>query len=167
MSNAEFLAIVRSQFKAALDMFEEAVQACPEDHWNNPEHIDRFWHVAYHTLFYTDLYLGLPENDFESQPYHYEKAQWLPEDPAEYEGITAFPKEDILAYLSFVRNRLDTVMERLVDVRLDRPCPFTWLDMIIPECLLYNMRHLQHHASQLLLMMQQEGVMEPVWRGKG
>lgn len=167
MSNAEFLAIVKSQFSAALAMFEQAVQACPDAHWNNPAHIDRFWHVAYHTLFYTDLYLGLPDNDFVARPYHFDKAQWFPEDPAEYEKITIFPKTDILAYLAFVRERLDTVIGRLVDVSLDRPCPFTWLDMSIPECLLYNMRHVQHHAAQLLLMMQQAGIMEPVWKGKG
>jgi len=42
------------QFGAAIDMFENALQKCPETLWNDE---NQFWYWAYHTLFFLDYYL--------------------------------------------------------------------------------------------------------------
>ena len=39
------------QIGASIDMFENALHKCPENLWEGEE---KFWYIAYHTLFYTD-----------------------------------------------------------------------------------------------------------------
>ncbi|NIV30348.1 MAG: hypothetical protein GWN58_12895, partial [Anaerolineae bacterium] len=55
---------VKSQYYAALEMLKQAIKACPEDVWDAPGYESPFWHVAYHVLFYTHLYLQPTEQDF-------------------------------------------------------------------------------------------------------
>ena len=61
-------AIIASQYLAALEMLEQAVLKCPESLWNSSEDKAKFWHVAYHALFYTHLYLQNTHQDF--TPWH-------------------------------------------------------------------------------------------------
>ena len=49
--------ILISQYKAALLMFKDAVSNSSDELWYGIEKSKTFWHIAYHTLFYTDLYL--------------------------------------------------------------------------------------------------------------
>ncbi|HEY6406475.1 MAG TPA: hypothetical protein VIY29_03295 [Ktedonobacteraceae bacterium] len=64
------------QFSATIDMLENALVACPtplwkERLWRDPEDhplppgFAEFWYIAYHTLFWLDLYLsGSREEEF-------------------------------------------------------------------------------------------------------
>ena len=45
------------QFGAALDMFQNALEKCPDELWYSEGKEYRFWYWAYHTLFWTDYYL--------------------------------------------------------------------------------------------------------------
>ncbi len=56
--------IIQSQYLAALEMLKQAVVKCPDPLWNAAEDGNKFWHVAYHALFYTHLYLQDTEKDF-------------------------------------------------------------------------------------------------------
>ncbi len=38
--------------------------------------------------------------------------------------------------------------------KANRRCGFEWLDISVAETLLYNMRHVQHHAAQLNMLLQ-------------
>jgi hypothetical protein len=49
-----FKQILWQQFGAAIDMFENAITACPETLWDTEE---QFWYRCYHTLFFLDYYL--------------------------------------------------------------------------------------------------------------
>jgi hypothetical protein len=49
--------VLKSQYLAALAMLRQAVACCPEALWDDRVDKNRFWHVAYHALFYTHLYL--------------------------------------------------------------------------------------------------------------
>jgi hypothetical protein len=51
--------ILIGQFEAALCMLSECIQKCPQDHWEGKIANDSFRQVAYHTLFFVDLYSGL------------------------------------------------------------------------------------------------------------
>ncbi|MEZ4615730.1 MAG: hypothetical protein R2867_09495 [Caldilineaceae bacterium] len=48
---------IQSQFLAALAMLEQSVIRCPDALWDDPNDKTKFWHIAYHALFYTHLYL--------------------------------------------------------------------------------------------------------------
>jgi uncharacterized damage-inducible protein DinB len=47
------------------------------------------------------------------------------------------------------------------------PCPFAYRAMSNGELLLYNMRHVQHHAAQLNMMLRQATDSAPKWVSKG
>ena len=49
--------VIQSQYRAALDMIGEAIAKCSDTLWEDPAYTNRFWHIAYHALFYTHLYL--------------------------------------------------------------------------------------------------------------
>ena len=65
-------AIVWKQFGAAIDMLDNALAACPDALWRQPVWHDSsvpsrrtaFWYVAYHALFWLDLYLFGSEEGF-------------------------------------------------------------------------------------------------------
>jgi uncharacterized damage-inducible protein DinB len=42
-------------------------------------------------------------------------------------------------------------------------CGFEWLEMSFGELLLYNLRHVQHHAAQLNLILRQVTDSAPRW----
>ncbi len=60
------------QFGAAIDMLDNALAACPDALWHQPVWEDpsapqpraEFWYVAYHALFWLDLYLYGSEEGF-------------------------------------------------------------------------------------------------------
>ena len=47
------------------------------------------------------------------------------------------------------------------------PCPFEFRQMSNGELLLYNMRHVQHHAAQLNMLLRQTTDSAPDWVSKG
>lgn len=48
---------LKRQYHAGLQMLRQAVEPCPDGLWLSDEHPNQFWHVAYHVLHYTHLYL--------------------------------------------------------------------------------------------------------------
>ena len=64
--NIAWKTIIWQRFGAAIDMLDNALRACPEELWHGrlwdnlserPEY-SQFWYLAYHTLFWLDLYLS-------------------------------------------------------------------------------------------------------------
>ena len=50
-------AILKSQYHASLAMLLEAIDTCPGSLWTSDAYTNPYWQVAYHTLYYTHLYL--------------------------------------------------------------------------------------------------------------
>jgi hypothetical protein len=147
MPNLE-VSLIR-QYKAALDMFKQPVEACPEPLWLDESFANRFWHIAYHAVFYTHLYLHPSLEGFRPWPGHREGAQDLakPLSPP-------YTKAEIGEYLAVCESELEESV-RMVD--LDAPSGFHWLACDRFETHLYNMRHLQHHAGQLMDRLRTSG----------
>jgi hypothetical protein len=154
---------IRQQFHAAIDMLANAIKGCPDSVW-----LDRgsrpFWYIAFHTLFFLDLYLS--EKD---------EPQFRPPAPfglSELEEEVVVPEpaygnDELLGYLEHCRRRLDTVMAGMTETWAANPCPIPYRDMSNGELLLYNMRHVQHHAAQLNLLLRQRTNSAPDWVSKG
>src|SRR4051812_32867335 len=76
---------VASQYGAALAMLRGCVDRADASAWLAPVGRRPFWHVAYHTLFITDLYLSTTVEAFRPQPFHRENYEllsvpvWAPE----------------------------------------------------------------------------------------
>lgn len=160
--------IISSQIRAALRMLRLTIEACPDDLWDRKTDHNRFWVLAYHTLYFTHLYLSPSEEAFESYERQasghpgYGKADlgdWTDLTPAD-----TFSKEDVLAYYDHVYERVLTLVE---STSFDRPSGFDWLKFSKAEAHLYNLRHIQHHAGQLSERLRQEANLGIRWVHNG
>jgi len=150
-STVNVRAALKGQYHGALAMLKQAVERCPDHLWLSGEHPRTVWRVAYHTLFYTDLYMQSGEGDF--QPWHRHREEsnslaelpWPPHDmPKVCEPYT---KDEVLQYLAIVDGKVDETVDRL---DLDAPdCGFWWYDMPKLDHQIMNIRHIQQHAGQL------------------
>ena len=75
-----------------------------------------------------------------------------------------YTKQELLAWLPQCREAL---AERLSTIATDegarRRCRLHWGEMEAAELLLYNLRHVQHHAAQLNLLIRQAGGEPASW----
>ena len=162
--------IIWQQFGAAIDMLDNALRACPDELWcdrlwdhpsERPE-FSQFWYLAYHALFWLDLYLsGAVEGFAPPAPFTLDEldpAGLLPERP--------YTKNELQAYLDYGRKKCQATIEALTDETAQRCCRFGWGDVSFMELLLYNMRHVQEHAAQLNLMLGQKVGSAPGWVAK-
>ncbi len=151
--------IIWNQFGAAIDMLENAVIACPDDVWGNRIDHSEFWYITFHALFYLDLYLSESDKGFvPPAPFtlnELDERGLLPE--------RAYTKEELLKFLEFGREKCRSTISSLTEERANQRCGFDWLDISNTEVLLYNMRHVQHHAAQLNFILSKKVGSAPRW----
>ncbi len=142
--------VIHSQYQAALAMFEAAVRQCPAAVWDDARDRNRFWHVAYHLLYYTHLYLQPREEDFAEWPKARGEAQYF--GPLFFEGNRApvkaepYTRDEIMEYLDFCRAEVTRQTSKL---DLAAPSGFSWIPLNKLELQFYNIRHIQHHTGEL------------------
>jgi hypothetical protein len=145
--------ILKSQYHAALAMLHETLDRCPADLWSSTGHLNSFWQIAYHTLYFTHLYVQPNEAAF--QP-------WEHQQPAQYEdGIAGPPnpdstlplipslytREEVLAYWKVCDDMIDNAVDAL---NLQDPSSgFSWYKVSKFEHQIISIRHIQHHTAQL------------------
>ncbi len=148
------------QFGAAIDMFDNALKACPDELWSGrlwntgeePPGSSEFWYVAYHTLFWLDLYLsGSLEGFAPPPPYTLDEM-----DPAGLLPERRYTRDELRSYLDHDRRKCREAIETLTDERALRRCKFRWFEMSYAELLLDNLRHVQEHGAQLNLFLGQQ-----------
>ena len=148
--------IINSQFHAALDMLEQAIARCPDEIWYDAAPKNRAWHVAYHALFYTHLYLQPTLDDFVPWAMHREEANRLPTTGE------AYSQADLLEYLAICRAEVDRCT---ASMDMDAPSGFHWLPFGKLELQFYSLRHLMLHIGELAERLGAQGI-DVEWRGK-
>ena len=157
------------QFGAAIDMLENALLACPSTYWNRrlwsdhsnsslPPESAAFWYITYHTLFWLDLYLtNSSEEGFAPPPpfttFELEPAGEFPEQP--------YSREELHSYLVHLRKKCQTTIAGLSEEQAHQQVDFPWIEgkpVSFLELLLYTMRHVQEHGTQLNLFLGQNGI---------
>jgi uncharacterized damage-inducible protein DinB len=138
-------AILTGQFEAALCMLNDCIRKCPPEHWEGRIANQTYRQVAYHTLFFVDLYLSPSEAAFQLRACHQRGGdERLP--TAISAGLT---QEDTLAYLAICRQKaLETLAAETAE-SLRQPSGFSWMPVSRGELHLSNIRHVQHHTGQL------------------
>jgi len=137
------------QYRSTLAMLRKAIELCPEDLWltGNP---NRFWHIAYHALFYTHFYLAPSDADFVPWQHHRAEYNYLGEVPLKpgYKPQIDQPytRPELLDYQDFCVDEIEKQMAALDPVA---PSGFYWLPFTKLELQFYNLRHLSHHTGQL------------------
>jgi uncharacterized damage-inducible protein DinB len=74
-----------------------------------------------------------------------------------------YTKDEMRTYLEHGRRKCRAVLEALTDEKALERCVFPWGEMSFAELLLDNMRHVQHHAAQLNLILRQKTDSAPRW----
>jgi hypothetical protein len=154
-----FKEILWSQFGAAIDMLENAMQACPDEHWGNRKHHTEFWYITFHTLWWLDLYLSESVDEFRPpKPYTLDEL-----DPAGLLPDRIYTKDELQKYLDLGRTKSKETIESLTVEKTKQRCGFEWIDGSVAELFLYNLRHVQHHAAQLNHILRQTIDLAPRW----
>jgi uncharacterized damage-inducible protein DinB len=148
-----------SQSAAAIDMMGRAIDACPDDLWNDRGRKPEYWYVVFHTAFFLDLYLsGTLEGFQPPAPFNLDEL-----DPAGVMPPEVYSKDQMRAYLHHGREKCRAVLRELTEERAAELCTFPWLSLTFGELLLDSLRHVQHHTAQLNLILRQEIDDAPRW----
>jgi hypothetical protein len=167
--NIDWKSIIWRQFGAAIDMFENAVVACPEELWgkktssNDPftEQWYEFWYLAFHTLFWLDFYLSEKQEGFAPPaPFGLEEI-----DPKGAFPPRVYTKDELRTYLEYSREKCRAKIAALTDETAQQRFKSAWMDFSTVELLLYNMRHVQHHTAQLNAQLRKAIDSAPRWVG--
>lgn len=165
------------QYLAGLAMLRMAVEACPEHLWVAGSHPRTFWRIAWHTLFFTELYLVQEADRFpalaEDWPTRARTllgvngpAEEIRGEPYELpEGTEPLTKAELLELVQ----HLKLIIKPTVDgLNLDRSdSGFHWYpNMTKLSHELLNLRHLQGHVGQLSELLMAEGI-ELDWVARG
>lgn len=135
------------QFGASIEMLENAILICPDELWDTKS---QFWYKAYHCLFWLDYYLTIEPSNF-APPEPFSRSEFedvLPE--------RVYTKDELLPYLQACRQKCRKLISGLTDELAEKRWIDDHVNYSIFEILLNNMRHTQHHAAQLNLILRQE-----------
>lgn len=158
--------VITSQFLAALEMLKQTIERCPVAIWNDPVDKTKFWHIAYHALFYTHLYLSDTEAHFTPWPKHRKEYQFMGQTPwpphAPPQIGEPYDRESVLEYLAFCQQH---VVERVPRLDLEAASGFPWLPFGKLELQFYNIRHLQQHTGELMERLGTRAQIDVDWVG--
>lgn len=121
--------VIWTQFGASIDMFGDALSACPDElwkarMWNDPDiqpEFSEFWYIAYHTLFWLDLYLsGSVEGFVPPAPYNLDET-----DPRGLLPERSYTRGELQSYLAHCRQKCRETIEFLTDEKAHQVCKFS------------------------------------------
>lgn len=143
--------VVTSQYQAALEMLRQAMDQCPESLWDDRQFRNRFWHVAYHVLFYTHLYLQASESDFVPWTKHREHHHYLgrlPWPPHSQPSIgEPYTRQELQDYLRLCQEQVE---QRVSGLDFKAESGFYWLPFGKLELQIYNIRHKPQYTGKLM-----------------
>lgn len=144
------------QFGASIDMLENAIKMCPPEFWDTEK---KFWYMSYHCLFWLDYYLTLDPAKYEP-PHPYTLSEF---DPHGLLPDRTYTKDELLSYLQYSRKKGRDLILNMTEEIANSRWANDYKDCSVLEILLYNMRHVQHHAAQLNMLLRQEIDDAPKW----
>ena len=155
---------VKSQYLASLEMLRQAIVTCPDSLWNSSAYRNQYWHIAYHVLFYTHLYLQPSEEDFVPWDKHRDACRSLGPGPEGAEVREPYSQEEILAYHELCRAQVE---EQVAALDPEAASGFYWLPFDKLELQFYNIRHIQQHTGELCERLWAAEGIEVPWVGLG
>lgn len=150
------------QFGGSIDMLTNAIAAYPEKLWNGQK---KFFYISYHVAVFLDYYLTIPAGPLTS-PLSFTLSDDIPED-----GIddivpdSVYSQAEILAYLQTSRKKCHDLIFNMTEADFTQLWVETESNKVMPvfELFLYNMRHVQHHAAQLNMILRKDTGDAPRW----
>ena len=164
-----FKQLIANQYEASLSTLMYCAKKCPDAQWNVLVARYPFNQVLFHTLFFADFYLGYDAKSFRSQSFHKENRDLF----ADYEQLSdrepqsVYSRNQIEKYGKFcVEKALETVVLETEQSLCSEAC-FERREFSRAELHVYNIRHIQHHAAQLILRLRIDADVDIPWIGSG
>ena len=143
--NTVLVESILSQFRASLAMLQRVIEICPEELWLNRSYRSRSWHIAYHSLFYTNLYSYASEAEFTPWPKHQTACRLLGGSEEDLVSAQPYSRAELLCYHQIC---CAAVERNVAMLPFNASSGFDWLPMNRFELHLYSLRHIQHHTGQ-------------------
>lgn len=161
---AELLA---HQYEASLCTLNLAVARCPESNWIERVAAWKFCQAAFHAVFFADIYLQ-PGDDIAAlkrQPFHlaHKAAFGDYEELEDREQVSLYEKPFVLSYIQHVRRKAQETVARESAEVLAGPSGFSRRKCSRAELHVYNIRHIEHHAAQLVLRLRLDTGVDIPW----
>jgi hypothetical protein len=155
------------QYMSVHDMLGAAMDACPERLWHArvwPASIDvyaisEFWYVAFHALFWHDLYLDGTLDGF-APPAPFTRDELNAEITVPQKPYT---RAELHIYLDYCRAKTVKRIGALTPETATQRSTLRWLPCSYYEVQLYNIRHLQDHCAQLNVFLGQAAGVDAKW----
>lgn len=147
------------QLGASIDTLERAINACPDSIWADPNRKQPIWHFAFHTIFWLDLYMDDSGSQYRPPaPFGLEEL-----DPAGAMPPRAYTRQELLTFLAHARAKAKRKLASLTAEECTKDYSYGNTSTTVGEKYLYVMRHTQHHAAQINLMLRQAINSAPRW----
>ena len=147
---------IASQFEAAFLTLQKGIDQCPDESWHQPVANNPFSQTVFHALFFGDLYLGETIESMKEQGFHLDHADVFAgyeELNHHEESVKTYPRSFIQSYLDFCRSKAKAEIAAETEASLNAQVNSPWHTFSRLEMHIYNIRHLQHHAAQLILRL--------------
>lgn len=165
-----FKELIANQYEATFCTLNQCLQECPSAFWQEPVSAFPFSQCIFHALFFADLYLGKNMEVQPEQAFHKTNAAIF----AGYEQLErvtpvgTYEKQFLEQYLGHCRTKAKSVMGNETEEEWKEPAGFPWLaSSSRAEVHVYNIRHIQHHAAQLILHLRKEATFDLPWVKSG
>ncbi len=164
---ADWIEWVNLELGAAIEMLSNAIKNADDDTWDSPRDERRFWNIAYHTIFFLDIYLS----DFDPDITNVEEQYRVPAYLKEWAEVYNFdevheptmPKEVLQRFLEETRSKLRfRFAGGIVESQIEEKAT-SWLKMSKGAVLLYNMRHIMQHVGHLNDILREHGLPTSSW----
>lgn len=156
-------AALKGQYHGALAMLRQTIELCPPELWDGGDYPTPYWRVAYHTLYFADLYLRPTIDAFQPWQLHRDEYHDLPWPAGSGPRISdPYTPAQLLDYWKQVDESVNAAVDRL---DLDaRESGIPW-HQAMPKLdhQLHNIRHIQHHAAILSARLRHERGIEIDW----
>jgi hypothetical protein len=161
--------LISGQYGATPSILNRCIDQCPESLWNEPVGNLKFCQVVFHALFFTDFYLEDSDRSFRDQSFHRENADFFRDyEELEYvEQKQLYDRPSIRNYLQRCRTKFARVIAEETEQTLIARCGFERREFSRAELHVCNVRHIQHHASQLCLHLRLKTGESVEWVGSG
>ena len=141
------------EYGAALTMLAACIERADDATWPATVGKFPFWHVAYHVLFSTNMYLSANLEAFRPPTFHVEGSNWLGSPPrGRRQKVVVdrpYDQQTLAGYVETCRDKAKRTIEAETETTLRGASGFQWLKFTRLELHVYNIRHLQHHVGQL------------------
>ena len=147
-----------NEFMAVLFTLKKCIEQCPEDLWFEPVVNLKYCQVVFHSLFFTDVYLGPNLAALREQSFHRDNPDFF----GDYEKLEdrlparVYDTAQMEAYVQHCADKAHRVIAHETQAQLATAPGFGWLQFSRAEVHISSIRHLQHHAAQLSLHLNQK-----------